>query len=76
MLISVMLSKNLVFSQKDNCILVFPHEKVVGCLRIKGMEHVICDVMVCHINILAAAILLLVSTLMLQFSSTLHLFKR
>ena len=43
----------------------------------KGVEHVICDVIERHcINIVAAAILQLVSNLVVQFQSSLRLFNR
>ena len=43
----------------------------------KEVEHVICDDIVCHfINIVAAAILQILSTSMIQFSSALCLVQR
>ena len=60
---------------------LYPHlanfMMTVYVMLIQGVEHVICDVVVRHfINIVAAAILQLLSTSMIQISSALHLFKR
>ena len=51
------------------------HELVRFALYKQGVEHLVCDIIMRHfIKIVAAAILQLLSTSMIQFSSALRLF--